>query len=82
MITMLAIATISEPLVLDRSVIFRSVENDGSYTFDEFAKLLDVCWVRAGGKEPTVLPYPFKYLNEYQKMVENQRRDERLKKEE
>lgn len=77
-----AITTIPKSVVLDRSVLFRSVENDGSYTFDEFAKLLDVCWVRAGGHEPTVLPYPFKYLNEYQKMVENQRREERLKKEE
>ena len=72
------INTIPNAKVLDRSILFRSVENDGSYTFDEFARLLDVCWVRAGGLEPTVLPYPFKYLNEYKKMVDNQRRNKRL----
>ena len=73
-----ALASIHESVALDRSVLFRTVENDGSYTFDEFAKLLDVCWVRAGGQEPTVLPYPFKYLSEYKKMVENERREKRL----
>ena len=52
----------------------RIVENDGSFTFEEYANLLDVLWVRRGTKTPTVLPYPFKILNEYIKIEDNKKR--------
>lgn len=52
----------------------RMVENDGSFTFDEFAGLLDVLWVRRGTMTPTVLPYPFKILKEYIKAEDNKKR--------
>lgn len=52
----------------------RIVENDGSFSFPEFAKMLDIIWVRRGSEEPTVLPYPFKILREYIKSEDNKLR--------
>lgn len=43
----------------------RMIETHPSYIFADYANMLDVCWVRTGSKEPTVLPYPFKILNEF-----------------
>lgn len=52
---------------IDKASPIRMVEKDTSYTFDDYASLLDVSWVRAGTLEVTVLPFPFKILNEYMK---------------
>ena len=52
---------------IDKASPIRMVEKDTSYTFDDYASLLDVSWVRAGTLEATVLPFPFKILNEYMK---------------
>lgn len=52
---------------IDKASPIRMVEKDDSYTFDDYASLLDVSWVRAGTLEATVLPFPFKILNEYMK---------------
>ena len=52
----------------------RIIEKDSSFTFDEYASMLDVFWVRRGTKEPTVLPYPFKMLREYIKWEDSKHR--------
>ena len=52
----------------------RMIETHSSYTFADYANMLDVCWVRTGSKEPTVLPYPFKILNEFIKSEDNRLR--------
>lgn len=49
----------------ERATIFRRLETDGSLDFEAYAKMLDVSWVRAGVMDATVLPFPFKLLNEY-----------------
>ena len=56
----------------------RIIENDNSFTFEEFARMLDVVWVRQGTMTSTVLPYPFKILNEYIKMEDNKKRMEKI----
>lgn len=55
-------------------VPIRLVETDESFTFSNFAPLLDVVWVRRGTEEPTVLPFPFKILREYMKSEDNKKR--------
>ena len=52
----------------------RMIETHSSYTFTDYANMLDVCWVRTGSKEPTVLPYPFKILNEFIQSEDNRLR--------
>ena len=56
----------------------RLVEMDGSFTFDEYASLLDVLWVRRGTEAPTVLPYPFKILREFMKREDGRKRMEAM----
>lgn len=53
----------------------RMIETHPSYTFADYANMLDVCWVRTGSKEPTVLPYPFKILNEFIQSEDNRLRN-------
>ena len=56
----------------------RLVEMDGSFTFDEYASLLDVLWVRRGTEAPTVLPYPFKILRKFMKREDGRKRMEAI----
>ena len=53
----------------------RMIETHPSYIFADYANMLDVCWVRTGSKEPTVLPYPFKILNEFIQSEDNRLRN-------
>ena len=55
-------------------VPIRMVETDDSFSFDTFAALLDVLWVRRGTRAPTVLPYPFKILREFIKSEDGKKR--------